>query len=334
MDSPANLQLKLERIIGRLIPGATAVEGLCRLSAGASQDLWQFEALDEAGMPSPLILRRAAAQGSERQKAMVGFHLEAAAMAAASRAGVPVPTVRGLLDRADGIGEGMVMDCIEGETLARRILRSPKFDGVRPLLARSCGEILARLHAVPLGDVPALRVACAPDQLLRYGSDYRRHDEPRPVFEAALRWLRQHVPTTSGAPCLVHGDFRNGNLVIGPDGVRAVLDWELTHLGDPMEDLAWLCVNSWRFGQIDRPVGGFGKREELYAGYEAAGGCVDEPRVHFWEVLGSLKWGTMCQMAAADFTSGVDISVERAAIGRRASETEIDLLRLLIPRRH
>jgi aminoglycoside phosphotransferase (APT) family kinase protein len=132
---------------------------------------------------------------------------------------------------------------------------------------------------------------------------------------------------------LVHGDFRNGNLMIGPDGIRALLDWELTHLGDPMEDLAWLCVNSWRFGQIDQPVGGFGNREELYAGYEAAGGRVDEPRVHFWEVLGSLKWGIMCQMGAADFVSGVDLSVERAAIGRRASETEIDLLRLLMPRR-
>ena len=73
----------------------------------------------------------------------------------------------------------------------------------------------------------------------------------------------------------MHGDFRHGNLIIGPDGVRAVLDWELAHTGDPMEDLGWICVNSWRFGEIDKPVGGFGTREELFAGYEAAGRRVD-----------------------------------------------------------
>ena len=82
----------------------------------------------------------------------------------------------------------------------------------------------------------------------------------------------------------MHGDFRHGNLIIGPDGVRAVLDWELAHLGDPMEDLGWICVNSWRFGEIDKPVGGFGTREELFAGYEAAGRRVDPERV---EILGS-----------------------------------------------
>ena len=105
--------------------------------------------------------------------------------------------------------------------------------------------------------------------------DYRGFDWPRPVFELALRWLRDHDPGPSGEVTLVHGDFRHGNLIIGPDGVRAVLDWELAHLGDPMEDLGWICVNSWRFGEIDKPVGGFGTREELFAGYEAAGRRVD-----------------------------------------------------------
>ena len=92
----------------------------------------------------------------------------------------------------------------------------------------------------------------------------------------------------------MHGDFRHGNLIIGPDGVRAVLDWELAHIGDPMEDLGWICVNSWRFGEIDKPVGGFGSREELFAGYEAAGRRVDPERVKFWEVMGTLRWGVMC----------------------------------------
>ena len=114
------------------------------------------------------------------------------------------------------------------------------------------------------------------------------------MFELALRWLRDHDPGPSAEVTLVHGDFRHGNLIIGPDGVRAVLDWELAHLGDPMEDLGWVCVNSWRFGEIDKPVGGFGTREELFAGYEAAGRRADPERVKFWEVMGTLRWGVMC----------------------------------------
>jgi aminoglycoside phosphotransferase (APT) family kinase protein len=131
---------------------------------------------------------------------------------------------------------------------------------------------------------------------------------------------------------LVHGDFRHGNLIIGSEGLRAVLDWELAHLGDPMEDLGWICVNSWRFGEIDKPVGGFGSREELFAGYEEAGRRVDPDRVKFWEVMGTLRWGVMCCGMMQRFRIGPDHSMERAMIGRRSSETEIDLLRLLVPR--
>jgi aminoglycoside phosphotransferase (APT) family kinase protein len=152
------------------------------------------------------------------------------------------------------------------------------------------------------------------------------------VFELALRWLRGHDPGPPDRLTLVHGDFRHGNLIIGPDGLRAVLDWELAHLGDAMEDLGWICVNSWRFGEIDKPVGGFGSREELFAGYQAAGGRVDPDRVKFWEVMGTLRWGVMCCGMMQRFREGPDHSMERAMIGRRASETEIDLLRLLAPR--
>lgn len=153
------------------------------------------------------------------------------------------------------------------------------------------------------------------------------------MFELALRWLEDHEPAPSDAESVVHGDFRNGNLIIGPEGVRAVLDWELAHFGDPMEDLGWFCVNSWRFGNIDLPAGGFGSREELFEGYESAGGHrVDAERVKYWEVIGTLKWGVTCDGMAKSFKEGVDRSIERAAVGRRASEVEIDLLNLLAPK--
>ena len=168
--------------------------------------------------------------------------------------------------------------------------------------------------------------------LVPWHREYRGFDWPRPVFELALRWLRDRDPGPAGEVTLVHGDFRHGNLIIGPDGVRAVLDWELAHTGDPMEDLGWVCVNSWRFGEIDKPVGGFRSREELFAGYEAAGRRVDSERVKFWEVMGTLRWGVMCCGMMQRFRLTPDHSMERAMIGRRSSETEIDLLRLLAPK--
>jgi aminoglycoside phosphotransferase (APT) family kinase protein len=172
----------------------------------------------------------------------------------------------------------------------------------------------------------------AAKEIAEIGREYRGFNWPRPVFELALRWLSDHDPGPSDEVTLVHGDFRHGNLIIGPDGVRAVLDWELAHLGDPMEDLVWICVISWRFGEIDKPVGGFGSREDLFAGYEAAGRKADPARVKFWEVMGTLRWGVMCCGMMQRFRIGPDHSMERAMIGRRASETEIDLLRLLAPR--
>ena len=105
------------------------------------------------------------------------------------------------------------------------------------------------------------------------------------MFDLTFRWLDAHCPPPPERPKLVHGDFRNGNLMIGPDGVRAVLDWEIAHVGDPMEDLGWICVNAWRFGVLDKPVGGFGEREDLWAGYEAAGGApVNRDHALWWEV--------------------------------------------------
>jgi aminoglycoside phosphotransferase (APT) family kinase protein len=237
-----------------------------------------------------------------------------------------------VLQPHDGLGTGFIMQRVEGETIARKILRDEKFASARPQLARQLGMVAAGIHGLPLAKLPKLRRMTAAKEIAELDRDYRSFERPRPVFELALRWLRDRDPGPSPEVTLVHGDFRHGNLIIGPDGLRAVLDWELAHTGDPMEDLGWICVNSWRFGEIDKPVGGFGTREELFAGYETAGRRVDAGRVKFWEVMGTLRWGVMCCGMMQRFRIGPEHSIERAMIGRRASETEIDLLRLLASR--
>jgi aminoglycoside phosphotransferase (APT) family kinase protein len=216
---------------------------------------------------------------------------------------------------------------LEGETLGRRIVRDEAFAAVRPGLARRCGEVLARIHAVPTEGLPELATSDARGELARYEAIYRELGAERPIMEAAFRWLEAAAPSPPERPVLVHGDFRNGNLMIHPkDGLVGVLDWELAHLGDPAEDLGWICVNSWRFGEWRKPVGGFGDYADLLAGY---GDNIPLERVRFWQALGSLKWGVMCLMMYQSFATGADRSVERAMIGRRASETEIDLVALM-----
>lgn len=314
------------------------IENLRRLSGGANQQTWSFDLLSPR-MRQALVMRRAAqatlaarAEGDEGGLPG-GLRSEARLIALAAEEGVPVPTIRHVLEQDDGLGEGFIMERLDGETLGRRIARDPRFEQARRTLAFDCGRTLARIHRIQLPDDLAMRCAPARTELEHYRQLHRRHGTDKPVFELAMRWLEDHLPATDIALAPVHGDFRNGNLMVDDDGLRAVLDWELAHLGDPMEDLGWLCVNSWRFGVHDRPVGGFGTREQLFAGYESQGGRVDPGRVFFWEVLGTLKWGVMCEKMAHAYLSGAEPSVERAAIGRRSSETEIDLLALLLPRR-
>jgi aminoglycoside phosphotransferase (APT) family kinase protein len=275
----------------RWLSDVRGVEQLHRLSGGANQQTWAFEA-QVGEVRVPLVLRRAAKRAdrtdSESEVArqhgpVMTLATEAALIGAAQAAGLPVPAVLGVLAPGDGLGDGFVMSRIEGETIPRKILREPEFDAVRPRLAFECGQILARLHRIPLPGLPALRRSPARAERAYDLARHRRLGHPKPVVELALRLARQHAPGEDLPLTFVHGDFRHGNLMIGRERINAVLDWELAHLGDPMEDLGWICVNSWRFGQIALPVGGFGTREQLFAGYASEGGEVDPARAHYWK---------------------------------------------------
>ena len=321
----------LEDALSRAIPGLSGLENMARLSGGASQETWAFDAVAN-GAHIPLILRRSpggAARIITEGSSAVSLANEARTIEEARAIGAKAPEVKYVLKAEDGVGEGYVMARLTGETIARKILRDKEFDAVRPHLARQCGEILARIHKVDTAPLKSyLPVVDGPMQLRQFRDRYDSYDYPHPMFELAFKWLE---PRLAGAKrqTLVHGDFRHGNIMISPNGVEAALDWELTHIGDPLEDIGWICTNSWRFGVQQKTVGGFGELDDLLAGYEAAGGgklSVDD--VKTWIVFGSLKWGVMCMSMYQGFR--MDGSVERAAIGRRSSETEIDLVNLII----
>lgn len=315
---------KAEELRGRLEAFLDAsVDDVRRVAGGSSRETWVFTADGER-----LVLRRDPPGAPARSERAAEVEL----LKRADEAGVPVPKVLHTDTDGEALGSpGFVMEHVDGEAIAPRILRKDEFAGARPRMAAQCGEILARLHTIPTDGLEGIERAGddpASEAMERYREILDATGEPHPAFEIGFRWLADRKPEPDRV-ALVHGDFRNGNFLVGPDGVRAVLDWELAHTGDPWEDLGWLCTRSWRFGASGE-VGGFGDREDLYRAYEAISGRpVDRDAVRWWEIFGSLKWGVMTMMQAFTHLWGHVRSVELAAIGRRTAECEYDLLTLI-----
>lgn len=312
------LRPPVENLAGPLsaVLGGARIENLHRLSGGASRETWAFDADGR-----PLILQRQIARPDD---ARLGLAAQAHLLRAARAAGVPVPDVLAATD-SGALGDAMIVERLDGETIPRKILRDDAFAGVRSALAAECGEALARIHAIPVDAVPMLEQR---DEVALYRTLLDNLGRSQPAFELGFRWLASTPPPIS-VRSVVHGDFRNGNFIVGPDGIRAVIDWELAHVGDPMEDLGWLCVKSWRFG-APLPVGGFGTREKLFDAYgRASGRKVDPGVVRWWEVFGTIRWGVICIVQMMRHVSGAERSVELATIGRRVAEVEHDLMLLL-----
>jgi aminoglycoside phosphotransferase (APT) family kinase protein len=311
-------------------PGA-AIRHLRRLSGGANMETWSFD-WEGAGRSVPLILRRlpAGAKALAGQVGNLDLATEAAILQLAARHGVRVPEVVQVLRAEHQLGSGYIMTRERGEALPNRILSDPIYARTREGLAFECGRELAKIHGLPLAGLPAGLRDLSPEQDLdRLQGMLDEFGNVSPVHQLALNWLRAHRGT-AGTRCLVHGDFRNGNLLVDEQGLVAVLDWELAHIGCPEEDLGYLCANVWRFGRADRPVGGFGNYHDLLAGYQSVAG--HSPRaedLRYWEIYAALNWGLVCLTMLAMYRTGQDRSLERAAVGRRMSESEIDLLLLL-----
>ncbi len=324
----------LEQGLKRHVAGVARVVSCERLSGGANQETYRIE-VEGQGVVAQFAVRRSV--GGLSVPAMPGYpglRAEALLMRTARQAGVPEPEVHWIFEPEDGIGDGFLMEWLDGETLGKRIVSSDDLADARTQLAFQCGETLARIHSIDISnsDIADVLDRITPDLFLEQTwARYRNFDVAQPMIDYTAVWLRERLPSTPELR-VVHNDFRNGNIMVSPDGIVAVLDWELAHIGDPMRDLGWLCTNSWRFGRSELPVGGFGTYEDLFRGYESVSGQpVDRDRVKFWEVFGSFWWAVGCLEMANAYRTGIDRGVERAAIGRRTSECQVDCVNLLIP---
>ena len=303
-------------------PGAI---GLTPIPGGASRETWLVR-----GERGHWVLRR----DPEGSVSLVPIRDEFALITRAREAGVPVPEPLALEHAGGRLGTaGMLMSFAEGTSVAPRILRKPAFETARSCLTPQLGEALARVHSIDTEDLVGVLPGAGIDPALEEIAEWERQldeiGEALPAAELGLRWLRANAPDPA-EPHLVHGDFRLGNFIVNEKGLTAVIDWELSHLGDPAEDIGWLCIRSWRFGNDDRPVAGVGSLDEFVSAYESAGGArVDRDRVRYWEVFGNVKWAVICARQAHDHLTGRRRSHELAALGRRICEPEWDMLELI-----
>ncbi len=304
-----------------------------RLSGGASQETYCINIRTATGDKVHAMRRSPGGVTVQPTQGQPGLATEALLMQCAKANDVPAPEVYYVLTPEDDLGDGFIMQWIEGEALGARISRSDEFENLRKTLAYECGRVVARIHQIDLDEtglrdkLQELSPAAFIEQT--YGR-YKAMETPQPMIDYTARWLMDNLPENF-TPQLVHNDFRNGNFMVTADEIVAVLDWEVAHIGDPMRDLGWICVNSWRFGS-ELPVGGFGEYEDLFRGYsEVSGEAVDPAAVKYWEVFGSFWWAVGCLGFAEHYRTGPDKTVERPAVGRRSSECQVDCVNLLIP---
>jgi aminoglycoside phosphotransferase (APT) family kinase protein len=333
-DLPARLEAFLSELLGTPVQLSEARQ----LAGGASRDAWAVVVAVAEGPQAgrhPLVLRRDL--GGEILPGALSREQEFNLLRVVHDAGVRAPRPRWLGTDAAALGAPFfLMDRLEGESVGRRVVREPALAEARRRLPAQMAEQLALLHAVPTGH-PALAFLPRPAEgqspalaAVESGAGLLgKLGEPHPALELAARWLRRHAP-----PCpelvLVHGDFRVGNLMVGPEGLVGVFDWEFAHVGDPAEDLAWPCVRSWRFGEDGLRLGGVAAPDEFLAEYERRSGrSIDRGRVAYWEILGNFRWAVGCMAQADRHLSGQTVSVELASLGRRTAEVELELLELI-----
>ena len=314
------LELQLEEILG-----VTKVSNLMRLSGGANRETWSFEA--SAKEKQHTLIMQIDRDGMHRLNGTC--ERESRILRIAKLNGVPVPTVI-----CSGFSEGSgsrsfsITEKMQGETIARKILRDTQWQKARQNLVHDMAKALAAIHKIDRSQFKGIELNDIRDPLSSLESIYEALDDPHPTFDFAFRWLRTNQPDISEST-FVHGDFRLGNLLIDTSGLNAVLDWEIAQFGDPIQDLGWMCVRAWRFGS-DQRVAGIGSYGELIESYaQESGRDVSISTLLWWEIFGTLRWGIICLQMGGDFRKGRTNSLEIAAIGRRVAENEYDLLQAI-----
>jgi aminoglycoside phosphotransferase (APT) family kinase protein len=305
---------RLSAVMQRAMGASGGVEALAPITGGATKQTFAFDARIGAHQRR-FILQLSGASGDKAAAytPKLSAQQDAGLMQAAAARGVLAPEVCVVLQPGDGLGSGYITARIAGEALGRRIVHDPQFAQARQVLAAQFAANLARIHQMDPDEHQDLVAFGAKEQITSYAGIVEHYGVVSPALEYALAWSREHAPARARM-AVVHADFRMGNVLVDEAGLTGVLDWEAAHRGDPMQDLGYLCVRTWRFGGA-HPVGG---------------GPVDRAAVHFWEAWGNIKWAIIAMRKGLRYRDGVEpVSLEQCAIGRRMEEPLWDFFQLI-----
>jgi aminoglycoside phosphotransferase (APT) family kinase protein len=303
--------------------GAAEVVSVSRVSGGASRETWQVLT---SGADERRLIVRVEAGGSARPGALT-LEQEALVMCAAERAGVTTPPVLLYDDKLLG-RPAIVMPLVPGEARGTRIVRRPELAKARNLLPAQMATELAAIHSLDPAEVPFLPRRENAETVLRLLLDeLLAMPGVHPALEYLLRELLDR-PLPEPLPVVCHGDVRVGNVLVTPDaGLTAILDWELAHVGDPLEDLTWPFVRQWRFGNDELRLGGIGRIDDYMQTYtELTGRSFGSADTLLWETIGNIKWALGCLSQARRHLDGFDRSIEYAILGRLTCEPTFEAL--------
>lgn len=311
------------------------VKAVEALRGGAIQENYLIQVNIDGGRchgSSRMALRMSAPSGVTASHSRAQ---EFALLKAAYTEGVTVPEPLFLCEDPAVLGRPFfIMRAVAGTALGPRIVKDAGVGGDRDALARRLGKELARIHRIrpPRGDLgflPTLKTSPARHLVAVYRGYLDALDAPRPVVEWGVRWLELNAHDSEKV-VLCHRDYRTGNYMVDANGLTGVLDWEFAGWGDPMEDVAWFCSRSWRFSAPHKEAGGIAERAPFYAGYEQESGrSIDPQRVHYWEIMASVRWAIIALQQNRRYTSGEQRTLELALIGRRVPEMEFEILKLV-----
>ena len=310
-----SLQEGLESFVAAQMPGTrdVTVKGLTPISSvGNARQAWGFDVQwrdgNDVERVSCVMLVKAEA-GQLETHVMPEFNT------VRSLWGTGVPVARALWMDATNAAIGnpfFVTERVAG-TADMSLLRRASDDPEARAIALDLATAAARLHQVdwrPLGVgdfLPVVTIADAARTQIAYWEELFRRQrlEPLPVAVFAFDWLHDHLPPTDRVS-IVHGDLRFGNLLYDGGRISALLDWEMVHLGDPVEDLAWAYRSLWSLEKF-LPVDEFLARYTDLTGY-----TVTANHFLYWRLFNEVKHSIISLTAARSFDDGRTRNIRHA----------------------
>jgi len=309
-----DLEQRIVRYLGHRMPeaGPVSVVALSRIHGGASRETFRVRIEDERGAQRGLIFRRDPVSSLIETEREIEFAAYRSFMGSGA---VPVPRALFLERDVEWLERPFfVMEEIEGCT-AGSILAADPYGPHRARIGEQFYKVLGRIGSREVMSSELGRMLPTPavdatwrEQLDKWEKVVDEDElEPQPIVRAAIRWLRRNPPPPAQRISVVHGDYRTGNFLFDSGGViRAVLDWEMAHLGDPLEDLGWAIDPLWSHHNPAKPAGTIDRAPAIATWEKASGLKADPVALRWWSMFASLKGLAIWISSAKEFQNATN----------------------------